>query len=509
MRTVSGAEKNSWSVGIITALTGNSHSYAYRYNRCDMAELVIYNTLTRREEPFVPREAGTVAMYACGLTPQAPAHVGHMRGVVVMDIVQRWLEQLGYQVRFVQNFTDIDDKIIRRAHEEGVPTTEVARKYSQMYIEDAEALGVRLPRFVKVTENIDAIIEMVQRLVEDGYAYVVDGDVYFEVNKFPEYGKLSGRSVEEMQAGARIEVDERKRNPEDFALWKAAKPGEPAWGSPWGKGRPGWHIECSALSLKYLGAGFDIHAGGMDLIFPHHENEIAQSEAYLHCEQPFARYWLHWGPVRLRQEKMSKSTGLVVPIRELRQQYEPAVIRYFLLTVHYRTPLEFSYERLDEAKSALERVRTAYQRATAFLRERGGAQPDPTVAEPYLQQFREAMNHDFNTAQAIAAAFEVVREINTRLNAPERTAQPETLAELAGLLDALQWMMETVLGISLHAPDTAQSEMLEQLMRCVIAWRQELRARKLYDLADRIRDDLKAIGIILEDTPQGTLWRMG
>jgi cysteinyl-tRNA synthetase len=345
-----------------------------------------------------------------------------------------------------------------------------------MYIEDAEALGVRLPRFVKVTENMDAIIEMVQRLVDDGYAYVVDGDVYFEVNKFPEYGKLSGRSVEEMQAGARVEVDERKRNPEDFALWKAAKPGEPAWDSPWGKGRPGWHIECSALSLKYLGAAFDIHAGGMDLIFPHHENEIAQSEAYLHCEQPFARYWLHWGPVRLRQEKMSKSTGLVVPIRELRQQYEPAVIRYFLLTVHYRTPLEFSYERLDEAKSALERVRTAYQRAEAFLRERGGAQPDPTVAEPYRQQFRDAMNHDFNTAQAIAAAFEVVREINTRLNAPERTAQPETLAELAGLRDALQWMMETVLGIALHAPDTAQSEILEHLMRCVIAWRQELRA---------------------------------
>jgi cysteinyl-tRNA synthetase len=474
-----------------------------------MAELVIYNTLTRREEPFAPREAGKVAMYACGLTPQAPAHVGHMRGVVVMDIVQRWLEQLGYQVDFVQNFTDIDDKIIRRAHEEGIPTTEVARKYSQMYIEDAEALGVRLPRFVKVTENMDAIIEMVQRLVDDGYAYVVDGDVYFEVNKFPEYGKLSGRSVEEMQAGARVEVDERKRNPEDFALWKAAKPGEPAWDSPWGKGRPGWHIECSALSLKYLGAGFDIHAGGMDLIFPHHENEIAQSEAYLHCEQPFARYWLHWGPVRLRQEKMSKSTGLVVPIRELRQQYEPAVIRYFLLTVHYRTPLEFSYERLDEAKSALERIRTAYQRGAAFLRERGGAQPDPTVAEPYLQQFREAMNHDFNTAQAIAAAFEVVREINTRLNAPEQAAQPETLAELAGLLNALQWMMETVLGIALHAPDTAQSETLEHLMRCVIAWRQELRSRKLYDLADRIRDDLKAIGIILEDTPQGTLWRMG
>lgn len=473
-----------------------------------MAELVIYNTLTRREEPFVPREPGKVYMYACGLTPQAPAHVGHMRGVVVMDIVQRWLEQLGYEVHFVQNFTDIDDKIIRRAQEEGITTAQVAEKYSKMYIEDALALGVRLPHFVKVTENMDAIIEMVQRLVEDGYAYSVDGDVYFEVKKFPEYGKLSGRSVEEMLAGARIEVDERKRNPEDFALWKSAKPGEPAWDSPWGKGRPGWHIECSALSLKYLGPSFDIHAGGMDLIFPHHENEIAQSEAYLHCQQPFARYWLHWGPVRLRQEKMSKSTGVVVPIRELRQQYEPAVIRYFLLMVHYRTPLEFSYERLDEAKAALERIRTAYQRGQAYLREHGDTDADSLVAEPYLQQFRAAMNHDFNTAQALAAVFEVVRELNTRLNAPELSAQSNTAA-IQGLLDALRWMMETVLGVSLSVPAAAQSELVEQLMHHIIAWRQELRSRKLYDLADRIRDELKTMGILLEDTPQGTTWRMG
>ncbi|MDW8052543.1 MAG: cysteine--tRNA ligase [Armatimonadota bacterium] len=472
-----------------------------------MAELVIYNTLTRREEPFVPREPGKVSMYACGLTPQAPAHVGHMRGVVVMDVVRRWFEQLGYEVHFVQNFTDIDDKIIRRAQEEGISTAEVAAKYSQMYIEDAEALGVRLPHFVKVTENMDAIIEMVQRLVEDGYAYTVDGDVYFEVSKFPEYGKLSGRSVEEMLAGARVEVDERKRHPEDFALWKAAKPGEPAWDSPWGKGRPGWHIECSALSLKYLGPGFDIHAGGMDLIFPHHENEIAQSEAYLHCKQPFVRYWLHWGPVRLRQEKMSKSTGVVVPIRELRQQYEPAVIRFFLLAVHYRTPLEFSYERMDEAKAALERIRTAYQRAQAFLRNYSGVAPNPEVAEPYRQRFRAAMNNDFNTAQAIATAFEVVGELNARLNTPERAAQPSTPAEVRALLEALQWMMETVLGISLSASTAVQSELVEQLMRCVIAWRQELRSRKLYDLADRVRDDLKAMGIILEDTPQGTTWR--
>ncbi len=474
-----------------------------------METLRLYNTLTRKEEVFTPREPGKVSMYACGLTPQAPAHVGHMRGVVVMDVVWRWFEQLGYKVHFVQNFTDIDDKIIRRAHEEGLTTTEVAEKYSKMYIEDAQALGVRLPHFVKVTENMDAIIQMVQQLVNDGYAYVVDGDVYFEVNKFREYGKLSGRTVEELQAGARIEVDERKRNPEDFALWKSAKPGEPAWESPWGPGRPGWHIECSALSLKYLQPAFDIHAGGMDLIFPHHENEIAQSEAYLHCEQPFARYWLHWGPVRLGAEKMSKSTGLMVPIRELRQQYEPAVIRFFLLSVHYRTPLEFSFERLDEAKSALERIRTAVQRTDAYLRTLP-SQPEPqeAVAQPYREQFSEAMNHDFNTAQALAVVFELVREINQRLNTPDLASQPQTGGELLALRNALQWMMETVLGVSLAMP-VPQSEHLDALMACVIAWRQELRTRKLYDLADRIRNDLKALGIVLEDSPQGTTWRFG
>ncbi len=475
-----------------------------------MAELRLYNTLTRKEEVFQPREPGKVTMYACGLTPQAPAHVGHMRGVVVMDVVRRWFEQLGYQVQFVQNFTDIDDKIIRRANEEGISTTEVAEKYSKMYIEDAEALGVKLPQFVKVTENMQDIIAMVQRLIELGYAYEVEGDVYFSVEKFPEYGKLSGRSVEELQAGARIEVDERKRRPEDFALWKSAKPGEPAWDSPWGPGRPGWHIECSALSLKYLQPSFDIHAGGMDLIFPHHENEIAQSEAYLDCQQVFARYWLHWGPVRLKQEKMSKSTGVVVPIRELRQQYEPAVIRFFLLTVHYRTPLEFSYERLDEAKSALERIRTAYERARAFLKTAGEpSEAESAVAEPFRAQFSEAMNNDFNTAQAIAVVFEVVREINHRLNTPEVASQPQTPAELKALLNALEWMMEAVLGVSLQGSAGAQSETLDQLMHCVIAWRQELRQRKLYDLADRIRDDLKALGIVLEDSPQGTTWRIG
>jgi cysteinyl-tRNA synthetase len=431
-----------------------------------------------------------------------------MRGVVVMDIVQRWFEHLGYEVNFVQNFTDIDDKIIRRAQEEGISTAEVAAKYSRMYIEDAQALGVRLPRFVKVTEHMDDIIEMVRQLVEDGYAYVVDGDVYFSVERFPEYGKLSGRSPDEMKAGARVEIDERKRNPLDFALWKAAKPGEPAWHSPWGPGRPGWHIECSTLSLKYLGPSFDIHAGGMDLIFPHHENEIAQSEAYLHCEKPFVRYWLHWGPVRLKEQKMSKSTGVFVPIRELRQQYEPAVIRLFLLSVAYRTPLEFSYERLDEAGAALERVRTAVQRVRALLRTLPQTPtPDESVAQPYREQFTEAMNSDFNTAQALAVAFEVVREMNQRLSEAEGTGVESVAGALLALLNALQWMMETILGIPLETQRLPESELIDQLMAHIIEWRQQLRARKLFDLADRIRDDLKSLGILLEDSPQGTLWR--
>ncbi len=474
-----------------------------------MGELRIYNTLTRQEEPFVPREPGKVSIYACGLTPQAPAHVGHMRGVVVMDIVRRWFEQLGYEVNFVQNFTDIDDKIIRRAQEEGISTAEVAEKYSGMYIEDAQALGVRLPRFVKVTEHMNDIIEMVQRLVEYGFAYVVDGDVYFSVEKFPDYGKLSGRSLDEMRAGARVEVDERKRNPLDFALWKAAKPGEPAWDSPWGPGRPGWHIECSTLSLKYLGPAFDIHAGGMDLIFPHHENEIAQSEAYLRCEMPFVRYWLHWGPVRLKEQKMSKSTGVFVPIRELRQQYEPAVIRLFLLSVAYRTPLEFSYEGLDESASALARVRTAVQRARALLRTLPQLPAsDETLAQPYRERFSTAMNNDFNTAQALAVAFEVVREMNQRLSDAESTGAASTASALIALLNALQWMMETVLGVTLERRTAPESERFEQLMERIIAWRQQLRTRKLFDLADQIRNDLNALGIVLEDSPQGTLWRL-
>lgn len=472
-----------------------------------MEGLKIYNTLTRREETFTPREPGKVFMYACGLTPQAPAHVGHMRGVVFMDVVWRWLEFLGYEVHFVQNFTDIDDKIIRRAQEEGLSTEQIAEKYSRMYIEDALALGVRLPSFVKVTDHMAEIIEMIKRLIEKGYAYVIDGDVYYSVEQFREYGKLSGRSPDEMQAGARVEVDERKRNPLDFALWKSAKPGEPAWESPWGAGRPGWHIECSALSLKYLGPSFDIHAGGMDLIFPHHENEIAQSEADLDY-QPFVRYWLHWGPVRLRLEKMSKSTGHVVTLREIRERYEPSVIRFYLLSTAYRTPLEFDFDRLEESKAALERIRAAVSRAEAWLRTVPAPfQPDPEAGKPYRERFLAAMNSDFNTAQALAVVFEIVAALNEQLSSAGLGGQVKEPARWRGLLESLRWMMETILGIQIATPPTIQDQLFETLMEKVIEWRQELRMRRLFDLADRIRDELKTVGIILEDGVQGTTWR--
>lgn len=470
-----------------------------------MAELKLYDTLTRQEVAFTPRDPGKVSIYACGLTPQAPAHVGHMRGVVVMDVIGRWFRHVGYEVQFVQNFTDIDDKIIRRSQEEGISTEEVAQKYSAMYLEDAASLQAELPLFVKVTENMPDIVAMIERLIQKGHAYEVEGDVYFAVETFAGYGKLSGRSTDELKAGARIEVDERKRNPEDFALWKSAKPGEPAWDSPWGAGRPGWHIECSALSLKYLQPEFDIHAGGMDLIFPHHENEIAQSEAFLD-QQAFCRYWLHWGPVRLDKEKMSKSVGNVISIRELNKSYEPSVIRMFLLSVAYRTPLEFSFERLGEAKTALERIRNAVQRAEAMLREHDAA-PDEAFAQSYRERFTEAMNNDFNTAQALSVIFEMVGVLNQQINeasAQGSVAHPE---QTRALLNAMEWMTQAILGLQMSANAELSDTMVSALMERIIAWRQELRARKAFDMADKIRDELKAMDILIEDSAQGSTWR--
>lgn len=467
-----------------------------------MPPLRITNSLTRREEKFVPREHGKVSIYACGLTVQGPPHVGHVRGAIVFDAIRRWLMHLGYEVHMVQNFTDIDDKIIAAAAKEGISPAEVANKYARKYIEVMERLGILPVHYCRVTENIDEIIAMIQRLIEKGHAYVVDGDVYYDVSSFSEYGKLSGRNLDEVRAGYRIEVDERKDDPADFALWKAAKPGEPYWESPWGKGRPGWHIECSAMSLKYLGPGFDIHAGGNDLVFPHHENEIAQSEAYL--DGVFARHWIHWGSVNLRQEKMSKSVGNFFTAEEILAEFEPDVLRLFLLSTAYRSPIEFSRERMQEAQSALRRIRTALRNAKRFVSE----SDEIPIAQIYYDRFADAMNSDFNTAAAISVTFDAVSEINRLATDLQIHDNAETHQALASLVATVR-LFGGLLGLQkLEEEERGLDDAFAlQLIEKAIAWRQMAREKREWSIADRIRDDLRNLGIILEDSVTGTTWR--
>jgi cysteinyl-tRNA synthetase len=462
-----------------------------------LSALKIYDSLSRTLVDFSPRDPGKVGIYACGLTPQAPAHIGHMRGAVLFDVIRKWLRHLGYNVDFVQNFTDIDDKIIRRAQEEGTSPEEVARKYGLMYFDDLEALGVEPARWVYVTQNIPKIVEMIETIIERGHAYTVDGDVYFRVSSLPQYGKLSRRKISEMQAGARIEVDERKEHPMDFALWKSAKPGEPSWDSPWGKGRPGWHIECSALSLNELGPNFDIHAGGVDLVFPHHENEIAQSEAYLGKEE-FARIWMHWGAVRMAGDKMSKSVGNVLAVREAIAKYSAGAVRLLLLGTDYRSPIEYSDERMAEAQAGFNRIQTALARA----RQMFGSASDGEIDSSYMERFAAAMNHDFNTAAATAVLYEVVRELNELManGVENRGSRAVSLIRTADEFTGL-------LGLSTEhkVMETDQTE--SRLMELLIGLRKELRQAKMFELADKIREDLKNIGIQLEDSVEGTTWR--
>lgn len=472
-----------------------------------MANIRIYNTLTRTKEEFAPRDPGKVSIYACGLTPQAPAHIGHMRGAVFFDVVRRWLEYRDYEVTFVQNFTDIDDKIINRSAEEGIAAAEVARKYGEKYLHDLDQLGVKPAKWVYVTEDMADIVAMVQKLIDTGYAYEMDGDVYYSVEKFKDYGKLSGRNPDDMIAGARLAVDERKRDPKDFALWKASKPGEPSWESPWGPGRPGWHIECSALSLKYLGAAFDIHAGGADLKFPHHENEIAQSEAYLEGGT-FARIWMHWGRVTLGGEKMSKSIGNVTALRDVIDRYTPSSIRLYLLGTSYSQELEFNYERVDQAEAGVKRIQNAVGNGRKW---QAGAEPKHSdEASSLLERFAAAMDDDFNTAQALAPLYEAVTRINQIVAEVGGPADDEDAARAMGdHLRAVEFM-SGILGISLEAGDGGQSnELLASVLDQAIQWRMELRRQKMYDFADRIRDDLKQVGIVLEDGPSGTTWKLG
>jgi cysteinyl-tRNA synthetase len=461
----------------------------------------IFNTMTRRKEEFVPLEPGKAKIYCCGPTVYNLIHVGNARPIIIFDVLRRYLEYRGYEVTFVQNFTDVDDKIIRRAAEEGITASEVAEKYIKEYFTDAQGLGVR-PATVhpRATENIENIIELVQTLVDKGYAYAVNGDVYFRTLKFADYGKLSHQPLEDLQAGARIAVGELKEDPMDFALWKAAKPGEPFWESPWGKGRPGWHIECSAMSNRYLGHTIDIHCGGADLQFPHHENEIAQSECANGYQ--FVRYWMHNGFLNIDNQKMSKSLGNFFTVRDAAATYGYETIRFFMLAAQYRSPLNYSKESLEQSQAALDRLYSAKDNMD-FLCENGedGAMTEAEQANvaalgQYRERFVQAMDDDLNTADAIGVVFELTRAINTALEGrPTKAAAEACRAVFMELID--------VIGLLYARKKDDLSEQVEAL----IAARQAARKEKNFAEADRIRDELKAMGIELMDTPQGVKWK--
>ncbi|ATW27095.1 cysteine--tRNA ligase [Candidatus Formimonas warabiya] len=476
----------------------------------------VFNTLTKKKEELVTRDPGKVSMYVCGPTTYNYIHLGNARPLVAFDTVRRYLKYRGYDVTYVQNFTDVDDKIINRSREEGESPAALAQKYINAYFEDADALNVlRADVHPRVTDHMGEIIQMVQGIMEKGLAYEVGGNVYFDVRKFFGYGKLSGRDLDEMKAGARVDVGEEKQDPLDFALWKAAKPGEPSWDSPWGQGRPGWHIECSAMSLKYLGPGFDIHGGGADLIFPHHENEIAQTEAF--SGQQFVRYWLHNGFITVNEEKMSKSLGNFFLLRDILARFSPDVIRFYLLSTHYRSPLDFDDQKLHVAEKGLERIRTSLRLVEDTLRmckkspdqgQAGAAGELQQKLDAIKAAFIEAMDDDFNTSLAIAAVFDLSREANSFINdssfKPGKAAVP-VLEKALGIFHEFH----EVLGmIEPNRPAGIQDQgMDEKLMEIIIDIRQEARKKKDWATADAIRDRLKAAGIILEDTPHGVRWK--
>jgi cysteinyl-tRNA synthetase len=453
----------------------------------------IYNTMARGKEELVPLTPGEIKMYSCGVTVYDLSHVGHARMLMVFDVISRYLRFAGYRVTFVRNFTDIDDKIIRRAGQEGVPAREVSERNIAAFHADMAALGVLAPDAEpQATGHVPEMIALIERLVARGYAYLVDGDVYFEVRRFPAYGKLSGKNLDELQAGARVEVDERKRDPRDFALWKSAKPGEPAWDSPWGSGRPGWHIECSAMAVRYLGDSFDIHGGGEDLIFPHHECEIAQAEA--DTGRPFARYWVHNGMVNMGREKMSKSLGNTLTIRDLVTRHDPAALRLFLLGTHYRSPLEWAEERVADSARALERLWRPVDEAekSATLAATKG-QPLPPEFSGYRQRFLDAMDDDFNTPEALGALFDLSRALRAEgVNPPSLVRGAEELTTLAGAL-------------GLQGPRRGGLD--EGQINRLIEERTEARRQRDFRRADEIREEIERLGAILEDKPTGTVWR--
>jgi cysteinyl-tRNA synthetase len=482
-------------------------------------EIRVFNTMTNRKEPLVPMKAGELGMYVCGPTVYDMSHVGHARVYVTFDVVARFLRSTGLKVRYVRNFTDVDDKIIRRANELGVPSTEVSEKYIAEFLADMETLGVERPDVEpKVTEHIQDIVGVIEKIVANGLGYPAGGDVYFSVRAFSGYGKLSKRNLDDLEAGARVEPGEVKRDPLDFALWKAAKPGEPSWDSPWGKGRPGWHIECSAMSARYLGETFDIHAGGKDLIFPHHENEIAQSEAA--SGKPFARYWLHNGFVQIDNEKMSKSLGNFFTIRDVLARVEPEALRYFLLGTHYRNPINFSDVALADAERRVDYVYETLAKVDERLAGKeitAGPLLDAEQVERVLPAFREAMADDFNAAEALgrlAEAFAMMNELCERPKVKDKAAVARTLARLRSDIKAAG----EVLGLFGQDPrafllrrrerKAAEKGIDGARVEQLIAQRTEARKSRDFASADRIRDELKAMGVEIMDTPAGTTWKV-
>ena len=478
-----------------------------------MRELTVFNTMTREKSVFQPVKEGEVSIYVCGVTPYNHPHIGNARPFVTWDTIRRYLSHVGYKVTYIQNFTDVDDKIINTSNGEGVAWNVISDRYIDAYYDVMDTLHVRRADvYPRVSTHMEEIIAMISTLIDNGYAYAVDGDVYYRVEKFEHYGKLSGRTLDDMEAGARVDVDDRKENPMDFALWKAAKPGEPVWESPWGQGRPGWHIECSAMSQKYLGEEFDFHGGGSDLIFPHHENEIAQSEG---CSEhhPAVRYWVHNGFITINQEKMSKSLNNFFLVKDILEQYSADALRFFLLSTHYRSPLDFSDERLDEATKAIERFQTVINNLL-YLESRpaGNCEVEAadllTNARNYLEEFEAAMSDDFNTALATAPIYGLAKEINIYYHSVQScdgTVCHSTIGEVKEIFK----LMLDILGLLEDGwkGQESSTEEYNQLMEAILNIRQCARDQKQWGIADSIRDELANIGIVIEDSPQGARWK--
>ncbi|MCD6470621.1 cysteine--tRNA ligase [Candidatus Bathyarchaeota archaeon] len=471
--------------------------------------LKIFNTMGMRKEEFTPLRKGEVRIYVCGPTVYDFIHVGNARAFVIADVVRRYLEYKGYKVTLVSNITDIDDKMIKRSQETGLSLQQLGEIYSNAYFEDIAALNIKKPDICpRATQHIPEIIEAIEKLIQKGYAYQVDGDVYFNVMKFEDYGKLSGNKIEALEMGARIEVNPKKKNPADFALWKAQKKGEPGWHSPWGKGRPGWHIECSTMAMKYLGETFDIHMGGKDLIFPHHENEIAQAEAL--TGKTFARYWIHNEWLTVEGQKMSKSLGNFITVRDALKTYNPQVLRFFLISAHYRSPLDFNKENLRLAEVNLMKIINALEKLAALKERTEGGDEEKNLLSNIRkakEKFEEAMDDDFNTPLAIAAIFDMIKAINTYVAKNieiEKSVKREVYETVKSLLN--------VLGIEIKIEkekrEKDQMALINSLMELILEIRQEMRRRKEWKIADEIREKLQKLGFHIEDAPKGTRWKL-